>query len=224
MSGRGGVVNETWDGFILPECQSNPLILRLDAALTWEEAQEPLHRDIDVTKTCGIGPGMAFSNLILEKDLGIGVIGLVPCAIGGTNISEWRRGGRLYNQVLSRAQAALHGGGGLIRAILWYQGESDTIKLEDAKLYKRRLEKFLQLKFDPICCHLSYLSSRKSQMEIDVPNVRCVDAKGLQLQPDGLHLSTAAQLELGRMMADAFLQIMAPLSVRSSAPKRSNNP
>ncbi|KAI3465311.1 hypothetical protein Pfo_021974 [Paulownia fortunei] len=142
MSGRGGVVNDTWDGFVPPECQANPLILRLSAELAWEEAREPLHQDIDVTKTCGIGPGMAFSNSVLERDSGIGAIGLVPCAIGGTNISEWRRGSSLYNQLLMRAQAALHGGGGLIRAILWYQGESDTKSHEDAKLYKRRLEKF----------------------------------------------------------------------------------
>lgn len=57
---------------------------------------------------------------------------------------------------------------------------------------------------------------RKAQLGIDLPNVRCVDAKGLQLDPDGLHLSTGAQVRLGRMFADAFLQIMAPLPVQSS--------
>lgn len=57
---------------------------------------------------------------------------------------------------------------------------------------------------------------RKAQLGIDLPNVRCVDAKGLQLDPDGLHLSAGAQVRLGRMLADAFLQIMAPLPVQSS--------
>ncbi|KAK4390513.1 putative carbohydrate esterase [Sesamum angolense] len=237
MAGRGGVVNGTWDGFIPPECQSNPLILRLNAELTWETAREPLHRDIDILKTCGIGPGMAFSNSVLERDLGIGVIGLVPCAIGGTNISEWRRGSRLYNQLLTRAQAALHGGGGLIRAILWYQGESDTVSHEDAKLYKRRLVKFFtDVRSDLLSPVLPVIQValasgegpyvdvvRKAQLEIDLPNVKCVDAKGLQLQPDGLHLSTAAQVTVGRMMADAFLQIMAPIPVQSSAHKTVHN-
>lgn len=143
MSGRGGVINATWDGTVPPECRPNPAILRLNANLHWEEAEEPLHRDIDVNKPCGIGPGMSFSNSVLRRDPGIGLIGLVPCAIGGTNISEWRRGGTLYNQLLRRAEAAVEGGGGgLIRAILWYQGESDTESIEDAKLYRRRLHRF----------------------------------------------------------------------------------
>ncbi|KAL2512615.1 protein of unknown function (DUF303) [Abeliophyllum distichum] len=102
---------------------------------------EPLHRDIDVARTCGVGPGMAFANSVLEKDPSLGVIGLVPCAVGGTNISEWRRGSVLYNQLIRRANAALQGGG-VIRALLWYQGESDTAIHKDAELYKRRLVKF----------------------------------------------------------------------------------
>ncbi|KAL8496876.1 hypothetical protein ACS0TY_020531 [Phlomoides rotata] len=47
-----------------------------------------LHHDIDVDKTYGVGPGMAFSNSILKRESGVGVIGLVPCAVGGMNISE----------------------------------------------------------------------------------------------------------------------------------------
>ncbi|KAK4428861.1 putative carbohydrate esterase [Sesamum alatum] len=224
MAGRGGVVNGTyWDGFIPPECRSNQLILRLNAGLTWEEAREPLHRDIDIEKVCGIGPGMAFSNSVLKRDLGIGVIGLVPCAIGGTNISEWRHGGRLYNQLLSRAQAALHGGGGLIRGILWYQGESDTLSHQDAKLYKRRLVKFFtDVRSDLLSPVLPVIQValasaegpyidevRKAQLEIDLPNVKCVDAKGMKIGHDGLHLSTEGEVQVGQMMADAYAQFFA---------------
>ncbi|KAG8377475.1 hypothetical protein BUALT_Bualt08G0036800 [Buddleja alternifolia] len=228
MAGRGGVINKTtWDGIVPPECRPNPLILRLSAALTWQEAQEPLHRDIDFTKICGVGPGMAFSNSVLQRDLGIGVIGLVPCAIGWTNISEWRRGGILYNQLV----VALHGGGGMIRAILWYQGESDAFDPEDAKLYKKRLKKFItHVRSDlrspllPFIQEGLMLIIKKAQLEIDLPNVRYVDAKGLPLQPpDNLHLTTAAQVELGKKLADAFLQTMVPLPFRSSAPEKFRN-
>ncbi|KAL2537945.1 hypothetical protein Fot_19336 [Forsythia ovata] len=235
MSGRGGVINDTWDGFVPPECHQNSSILRLSAGLTWEEAMEPLHRDIDVVRTCGVGPGMAFANSVLEKDPSFGVIGLVPCAVGGTNISEWRRGSVLYNQLIRRANAALQGGG-VIRALLWYQGESDTVIHKDAELYKRRLMKF----FDDVRSDLMSpilpviqvaLASgkgpykeivRKAQLETNLQNVKCVDAKGLPLEPDGLHLTTLAQVELGKMLADAFLQNV-PLPVRSNAPKRFNN-
>lgn len=48
---------------------------------------------------------------------------------------------------------------------------------------------------------------RKAQLGINLPNVRCVDAKGLPIGPDMLHLTTPAQVQLGEMLANAFLQI-----------------
>lgn len=147
MAGRGGVINNTkaniltWDGIVPSQCQPNPSILRLNAKLTWVQAHEPLHADIDVGKTNGVGPGMPFANAILTKHHGFGVIGLVPCAIGGTNISEWRKGSFHYEQMVGRTRAALQSGG-VIRAFLWYQGEADTVTLEDAQSYKGRSEKF----------------------------------------------------------------------------------
>lgn len=141
MSGRGGVINNTWDNYIPPESTPNLSILRLSADLNWQLATEPLHRDIDTTRICGIGPGMVFASSLLQKDSSIGVVGLVPCAVGGTNISEWAQGGELYKQLIKRAEAALEGGG-IIRGLLWYQGESDTVNREDAEAYKMRLQNF----------------------------------------------------------------------------------
>lgn len=52
---------------------------------------------------------------------------------------------------------------------------------------------------------------REAQKEIDIPNVVCVDAKGLPLKDDHLHLTTAAQVKLGQMLADAYLANFGPL-------------
>lgn len=46
---------------------------------------------------------------------------------------------------------------------------------------------------------------REAQKGIDLPNVVCVDAKGLKLKEDNLHLTTEAQVQLGQMLADAYL-------------------
>lgn len=48
---------------------------------------------------------------------------------------------------------------------------------------------------------------RKAQLELELhlPNVTFVDAKGLPLEPDGLHLTTPAQVNLGHKLARAFL-------------------
>ena len=147
MAGRGGVVNNTvkgatvWDGFVPPKCRPNPSIMRLNAHLRWVEAREPLHQDIDVKHRNGIGPGMPFANTVMAKQPSFGVVGLVPCAVGGTNISQWERGKPLYNEMMKRATASLRDGGNM-RALLWYQGEADTLNLKDAQSYERRLVKF----------------------------------------------------------------------------------
>ncbi|KAK4860423.1 hypothetical protein QYF36_023580 [Acer negundo] len=246
MAGRGGVTNDTrtdtqvWDGIVPPQCQPNPSILRLSAKLKWVRAHEPLHADIDVNKINGVGPGMPFFNAVLTKDPNFGVIGLVPCAIGGTNISEWKKGSFLYDQTVRRTQAALQGGG-VIRALLWYQGESDTVTREDAELYKQRSDKFfVDLRYDlqvpmlPII-RVALASGqgpyidivREAQLQNDLLNVRTVDARGLPLEPDVLHLTTPAQVRLGEMMAAAFLQSM-PSTIKtgpsySDAPTKFSN-
>ena len=46
---------------------------------------------------------------------------------------------------------------------------------------------------------------RNAQLEINLPNVKCVDAKGLPLGPDNLHLTTSSEVQLGLMLAHAFL-------------------
>lgn len=151
MAGRGGLVLENsatgaqiWDGVVPPRCRPNPSVLRLNAKLNWVEAQEPLHADIDVAAVNGVGPGMAFANAVLARDPGFGPIGLVPCAIGGTNISQWVEGSVLYRRMIRRARDSVGDGNGEIRAVLWYQGESDTIVKQDAELYGRRLVKLFQ--------------------------------------------------------------------------------
>lgn len=87
---------------------------------------------------------MAFANEVRLRanESKIGVVGLVPCAVGGTKISDWEKGTRLYSELLRRAHVSVSGGG-VIRAILWYQGESDTVKKEDAQAYQGKMKKFI---------------------------------------------------------------------------------
>ncbi|XP_059311012.1 probable carbohydrate esterase At4g34215 [Lycium ferocissimum] len=218
MSGLGGVVMNIWDGIVPLECSPNPAILKLDANLQWVEATEPLHADIDVNVTCGIGPGMPFANYLLNKTSCLGIVGLVPCAMAGNKISEWQKGTFLYNQLVTRATAAAVQECGVIRAMLWYQGESDTVRPSDANAYKGRMQNFFtDLRSDlglpelliiqvALASGLNYTETvREAQLNPDLPNVVTVDAKGLQLEKDNLHLTASSQVLLGQMMADAFL-------------------
>ncbi|XP_054792738.1 probable carbohydrate esterase At4g34215 [Prosopis cineraria] len=216
MAGRGGVQGGKWDGNVPPECRPNPSIFRLNAQLEWEEAHEPLHAGIDVGNTCGVGPGMSFANRVIRP--GSGTVGLVPCAAGGTRLAQWSRGSHLYTQLVERATRSVSDGG-TIRALLWYQGESDTVTKEDADSYKDRMQSFIRdLRSDlqlpsPLMIQVALASGegkyvemvRKAQLGIKLPNVTCVDARGLRLKPDKLHLTTMSQVHLGINLARAYL-------------------
>ncbi|XP_020572171.1 probable carbohydrate esterase At4g34215 [Phalaenopsis equestris] len=218
MSGRGGVIENRWDNFIPPECRPTPDILRLSSHLQWEQAVEPIHADIDVYATCGVGPGMPFAHALLAAEGTAAPVRLVPCAVGATPIREWERGTTLYANLVRRAQFAA-AGGGRVAAVLWYQGETDTISMADAEVYGGRMEALVSdlredlgdpdLLFIQVALATGqgkYIDMvRKAQKGIRLHNVLCVDAKGLPIGPDYVHLTTQAQVRLGQMLADAYL-------------------
>ncbi|KAJ7967515.1 Carbohydrate esterase [Quillaja saponaria] len=211
MAGRGGVTRERhWDGVVPSECHPDPFILRLDANLQWEPARDPLHADIDTKKACGVGPGMPFANAVRKRVEG--VLGLVPCAVGGTAIKEWARGEHLYENMVKRARESVKGNGeSEIKALLWYQGESDTLTQHDAEAYQVNMERLIHnvredlnlpslpiIQVAIVSGDEKYLEKvREAQKGISLPNVFCVDAKGLSLKEDNLHLTPEAQVQLG---------------------------
>uniref|UniRef100_A0A0A9D9F6 Uncharacterized protein n=1 Tax=Arundo donax TaxID=35708 RepID=A0A0A9D9F6_ARUDO len=223
MAGRGGVHHRRWDGVVPPECAPDPRILCLSAALQWEEACEPLHADIDTTKTCGVGPGMAFVHAVLPRlePPGPGAevgLGLVPCAVGGTAIREWARGEHLYEQMARRARAAA--GCGEIEAVLWYQGESDAKSDAETAAYRGNVETLIaNVRADLGMPELPFIQValasgnkrnldkvRSAQLSVNLPNVVTVDAMGLALNEDNLHLATKSQVKLGEMLAEAYIK------------------
>ncbi|GFQ02740.1 probable carbohydrate esterase at4g34215, partial [Phtheirospermum japonicum] len=148
-----------------------------------------------------------------------GVIGLVPCAAGGTSTSKWQRGQFLYNQLVERSNAALQDGG-CIRAMLWYQGERDANDTSSAGSYGARLRQFFSdIRLDLGSTLLPIVqvalattagryvdTVRRVPFEIDLLNVVCVDTYDLEVKNnDRIHLSTSAQVQLDGMFADAVL-------------------
>ena len=103
----------------------------------WVTAKEPLHTDKPTL--AGIGLGMSFAETLqrkLERK-----IGLIPCAFGGTSLSEWQKGGRLYSNAVTETIEALKNSS--LKGILWHQGESDADSLETAESYKERFMPFI---------------------------------------------------------------------------------
>ncbi|KAA0060925.1 putative carbohydrate esterase [Cucumis melo var. makuwa] len=245
MAGRGGVEKNSsgkfeWDGVIPPDCKPNPSILRLNAARQWEVAREPLHWDIDVMKANGISPGMGFAHeLLVKAGPRAGVVGLVPTAIGGTFIRQWLKNdsypnATYYQNLVERIQAS-DKEGGVVRALLWFQGESDAAVKEEAINYKDNLKTFImdlrrdiQPRFLPVIIvkialydflranatdNLSIVRAAQEAVSKEVPDVSIIDSWKLPMNLktregfnlDRGHFNTTIELTAGKWLADAYL-------------------
>jgi Carbohydrate esterase, sialic acid-specific acetylesterase len=220
MSGRGALeVNGAHDQ------TSTPQIWLFGNDGQWSPAQDPLDSakgQIDMVSAdaaAGVGPGMRFASTLSTKTRR--PIGLVPCAKGGSSISQWQPGltsDTLYGSCLNRArQAVAHG---RIAGILWYQGESDTKTQAAASVWASEFSNMLSAfrrdlgqpnlpvvavsLADPPPARPEYAfwkNVQKAQTTLDLSCLRIAKASGLELQRDGLHLSTRAQHILGSRIA-----------------------
>ena len=123
---------------------------------------------------------------------------------------------------VERARAA--GRDGKLKAVLWYQGESDSDCASKAEQYTARLRQLisavrtelgLPLPFIIVLVSISCVDRfpfvqriREAQQTVarDTEHVLCVDARGLPMQSDGLHLTLEAQCTLGERIAIAWWQ------------------
>lgn len=194
----------------------NPRVLALRADGQWAIAREPMH-----TGGTGVGPGIPFAVEMLKDDPTI-TIGLVPCAVGGSPLRRWVKGADLYTQAIDRARIASESG--IIKGILWHQGESDTSKQQNAETYESRLKQMIQdLRQDLAMPNLPVVvgqlgefvtgekypyadtvrAALKHLPEV-VKGVGFADSIGLKDKGDHLHFSAEAEQEFGVRYARAM--------------------
>jgi hypothetical protein len=135
MAGRGKVTDE--------DRKPHPRVLMLSKDRTWVPATDPMHFDKPIA---GVGLGRSFGMEMAKEDSNI-VVGLIPCAVGGSPILSWEPGGyhpqtktHPWDDMLPRAKAALEVG--TLKGILWHQGESDS-KEDLAPPYEKRLHELI---------------------------------------------------------------------------------
>jgi hypothetical protein len=197
----------------------------------WYLARHPLHLTGD-PKTfaghdnAGVGSGLAFAEVLAARDTKVR-LGLIPCAVGGSQIALWQKGAKLYDNALRRAKLALKQTAPLkarIRGALWLQGEADATE-ERLPVYEAKLLKLVddlradlgepELPF--IACTIGEMrdddgaANRRKMNELLLslpakrPHTACVDARDLKTHiGDHVHFDTAAQEEIGRRYAAKF--------------------
>ena len=214
MAGRGKVGKE--------DRTPHKRVFALTKANRWAPAVEPLHFDKPIA---GVGPGLAFGKAMAKSDSKVR-IGLVPCAAGGSPIESWTPGGyhgqtksHPYDDALKRARIALKKG--VLKGILWHQGESNAPDGYREKLIElvARLRKELQASDVPfIVGELGRFrgypdgpNAKKNEIFQSVPTFikrsACVSSEGLGPKKDNVHFTAAASRELGRRYAKAIQAI-----------------
>ena len=229
-----GQSNMKGRGVMPEEPMKNPRIINMHLKTdTWFLARHPLHltgspETFKGHDNAGVGPGLAFAETLAEK-YPKSRIGLVPCAVGGSAMSRWKKEGPLYKNMLRRAKLALAAGPAgktTIRGAIWLQGEADA-KEGRIEIYPKALSKMIEnLRTDLGIKDLPFIACTIGEMRepavmqkqmnlilLDLPNQTknsaCVDARELKTHiGDNVHFDTAAQKEMGRRFAKELLRIV----------------
>ncbi|MEQ2006890.1 MAG: sialate O-acetylesterase [Limisphaerales bacterium] len=220
MAGRG--VMEDADK------QPHPRVLKFTKENAWAPASDPLH--FDKPTIAGVGLGSSFGRTMAEASPDA-TIGLIPCAVGGTPLSRWSKGGDLYQQALERAKLALKDG--TLKGILWHQGEGDSGNERLATTYGERLAKMVNdLRADLGAGDVPFVAGKlgeflkredkggkpslwpKVNEQIDalpksVSNAAVVESSGLKHKGDVVHFDTPSLREFGNRYAEAMKRLQA---------------
>ena len=219
MAGRGKVAEQ--------DTEPHPRVFALNQEGQWQPAVEPLH--FDKPKIVGVGPGLAFGKAMAEHKKRL-KIGLIPCAAGGSPISSWTEGGyhdqtksHPYDDALKRARIAMQSG--VIKGIIWHQGESDS-KPERAKVHQAKLEELIakfrrELGDDDLPFVVGklgdfYIARNPNAQTINtileripltVKNTACADVTGFTPKSDLVHFDAKSERELGRRYAELMIKL-----------------
>jgi hypothetical protein len=146
-----GQSNMKGRGVMPEEPLRNPQIIMMHKGTDgWFLARHPLHligspTDFSGADNAGVGPGLAFAET-LAKARPKTRIALIPCALGGSNITQWRKGRTLHDETVRRAKLALEQGPKgktRIAGALWLQGESDSTTAGKIQAYPERLAQLI---------------------------------------------------------------------------------
>jgi len=220
MAGRG-VIEEQ-------DRQSHPRVLTLSKDLEWQPATAPLH--FDKPGIVGVGLGGAFGRDIAEA-FPNAMIGLIPCAVGGSPIDSWTEGAfyqptnsHPWDDAIRRAKHAMQSG--KLKGILWHQGESDS-KAGLAKSYESKLHLLIErLRSELNATNVPFVAGQMGQFDerpwsedkkrVDqahrdlasrVTQTAFVDSDGLHHKGDEIHFDSESYRELGHRYAKVWLEL-----------------
>lgn len=202
---------------------ADPRLVAWSREDSWVPARDPLHWD---KSEAGVGPGLAFATAMAGADP-TSRIGLIPAAVGGTSITLWLPGVQdpvtrafPYDDAVRRTRLAMRDG--MLRSILWHQGEADRGEAARALYADRLVALAARLRSDLQAPEVPFIAGELAQLKAErsadtaafnavlaglhgrIPRFALATAEGLRDGGDQLHLDTASARELGRRYAAAL--------------------
>lgn len=201
------------------ESDVNPRCFLLNDKNQWEVATHPYNRYSTIRKDIKMqkmNPGYGFSRMMLEADPKVS-IGLVVNARGGTSINQWGKGTKFYDEAVKRAKEAQKTG--VLKGILWHQGESDAGAADG---YAEKLKALVgALRQDLGAADVPFVAgevypkpgTKKVNLELArvselIPLSGCVSAKDLTAG-DKTHFDTSGMKQLGERYAREMLRLQS---------------
>jgi len=202
-------------------------VLTLNKDGDWVPAVDPIHFD---KPNKGVCLGRNFGIDIAEQDAEI-VIGLIPAACGGSPISVWQPGmyfkgteSHPYDDAIQRTKRAMEDG--VLKGILWHQGETDSLEPDLVEIYEDRLRRLIKRFRDEFNSpNLPFIIGQMGQFlgsEFDRDglvneahvaiakednNAAYIPSDGLGCLDDNVHFDAPALHEFGRRYAEAYLRL-----------------
>ncbi len=219
-----GQSNMAGRGIVEPQdTGSNKRILSINKAGQIILAKEPLH--FYEPNLTGLDCGMSFAKFMIKKIPDSISILMIPVAIGGSSISQWL-GDSLYRNVKLfsnfREKVELAKRYGIIKGILWHQGESDANERNIPK-YEERLNTLFS-KFratignDSLPVLMgelgSYSANKKNwalineiihNYSIKDKSNAVVSTSDLKHKGDSVHFNSKGQRLMGKRFAETYL-------------------
>ena len=188
-------------------------------------AKEPLH--FYEPERTGLDCGFSFAKTLITKIPDSISVLIIPTAVGGSSIRQWLgdsvfRNVKLFSNFLAKVEIAKQNG--IIKGILWHQGESDANE-KNIPLHKERLH-LLFSKFRsaignnelPVLIgELGSFSNNPSDFNLinkaihdyaaEDKNSRVISTKDLNDKGDHLHFDSEGQRTMGKRFASAYLSL-----------------
>ncbi|WHY16880.1 sialate O-acetylesterase [Paenibacillus sp. G2S3] len=187
----------------------------------WQMMAEPINYDRPVS---GISLAGSFADAWCRENEE-NLIGLIPCAEGGSTLDEWAVDGALFKHALNESKFAMQNS--KLSGVLWHQGESDSSNGNYKVYYQKLLLIVTALRkelnapnipfiigglgdflgkegFGKHCTEYELVNQELQKFAFEQDDCYFVTATGLTSNPDGIHIDAISQRKFGLRYFEAF--------------------